>query len=167
MKLPEQRDDFPYTELGYDLTQMVELFAGYGKDVNLQNGIRFSAISQMELSVNFLMTVQRYFSDWTVNDIAIYCFVMKSTIMGELVSVKDISHELDMPMSTASHVTISLEGRNILQSYPCTSDKRVKWIRLHPRVIETREEGRDIWEDQRALLKKLLMKDNAGSVRGN
>ena len=161
MNLPEQREDFPYTDLGYDLPRMVELFAGYGKDVNLPNGIRLSAISQMELSVRFLMTVQRYFSDWTVNDIAIYCFVMRSTIMGELVSVKDVSHELNMPMSTASHVTISLEGREILQSYPCTSDKRVKWIRLHPRVIETRENGRDIWNDQRELLKELLTKDNS------
>lgn len=160
MKLPDQRDDFPYTELGYDLRRMVELFAGYGNDISLPNGIRFSAISQMELSVNFLMTVQRYFSDWTVNDIAIYCFVMRSTIMGELVSVKDISHALDMPMSTASHVTISLESRNILQSYPCQTDKRVKWIRLHPRVIETRENGRDIWQDQRDLLEELLVKDN-------
>lgn len=158
--LPEERASYPYRALGYDLPTMVRAFAGYGKDVELDNGLRVSALTQMELSCNFLQTCQKYFGDWSLNDISAYCYVMQSTILGELIGVKELAADLGLPISTTSHVLSMLESREVLQSYPCVEDKRRKWVRLHPRVIEKRLNGEDIWKSQRELLKNLLVRDN-------
>lgn len=159
-ELPAQRASYPYTSMGYDLKTICEAFSGYGADIELPNGFRLSAWGQQQLGMNFLKTIQRHFGDWTLNEITAYCFVMNSTIVGDLVGVKDVAHELGIPMSTASHVINKLEKNEILESYPCIEDRRRKWLRMHPRVVRERiEGGKDPWVSQRKLLERILMED--------
>jgi len=159
-ELPAERQSYPYAPMGYDLKTMCQAFSGYGGDIELPNGFRLSAWGQQQLGMNFLKTIQRYFGDWTLNEITAYCFVMNSTIVGELVGVKDVAYELGIPMSTASHVINKLEKNNILQSYPCLEDRRRKWLRMHPKVVRERlESGKDPWVGQRKLLEGILSRD--------
>lgn len=156
--LPEQRPSYPYAPMGYDIKTMCKTFAGYGGDVVSAGGIRVTSFGQLKLGMNFLKTLQRNFGDWTVNEITSYCFIMNTTIVGNLVGVKDVAHELNMPMSTASHTLLTLEKREVLQAYPCLEDKRRKWLRLHPKIVAATIRGdRDIWGSQRRLLAEVLV----------
>lgn len=158
--LPEQAEAYPYTALGYDLDTMCRNFVGYGGDIELANGVRFSNWSQQALAMRFLGGIQKHFGDWTINEITAYFFVINATVIGDLVGVKDVAAELGIPMSTASYVIQSLEQRNRLQAYQGGHDKRRKWLRMHPDVLRERiDEGKDIWIEQRQLLRQILEQD--------
>ncbi len=158
-ELPEQQSSYPYADMGYSIETMCRAFAGYGSDVvSAGSGIRVTSFGQLKLGMNFLKTLQRNFGRWTVNEITCYCFVMNSTIVGDLIGVKDVALELNMPMSTASYTLLALEKRDVLESYPCVEDKRRKWLRLHPKIVAATVYGdRDIWGSQRKLLAQVLV----------
>lgn len=158
--LPEQRKSYPYANMGYDIKTMWKSFAGYGEDLLMSDGYRVSTQSQVKLGMNFLMTLQNHFGQWTLNELVSYSFVMNSTIVGELVGVKDVAHECNIRMSTASKLILKLEEKEFLESYPCIEDKRRKWLRMHPRVVHHRiANGDHVWAAQRKLLEKILISD--------
>ena len=60
-------------------------------------------------------------------------------------------------MSSASYLLLRLEEMSLLESYPCTNDKRRKWLRLHPAIVQRRlDAGEDAWQEQRDLLRQVL-----------
>lgn len=134
----EESDDENYLDTSVPVADVYRVFAGLGADIKLPDGRVIDQRTQTEVALAFMKALQSAFSSWSMNEILGYSFIIKETIDNQRIAVKDMAHELGIPMSTASDVVAKLERLERVESFRCKSDGRRRLLRLHPKAISKR-----------------------------
>lgn len=153
----ETNDEKNYLDTSIPVADVYRVFAGLGGDIELPDGRVIDQRVQTEVALAFMKALQNAFSSWSMNEILGYSFIIKETIDNHRIAVKDIAHELGIPMSTASDVVAKLERLERVETFQCPTDRRRRLLRLHPKAIEKRLADPDGWAPKvRAEVTRIL-----------